>query len=423
MVPSVRINHPSMKTLLQINPVMRISTSTGRIMQEIGELAMRHGWRSCIAYAKGRDGGNPSCLSQLIPVGNAWSTCWHGIQTRMLDRHGLASTGATKQFIRQIEQIRPDVVHIHNIHGYFLNYRVLFDYLSRSGIPVVWTVHDCWLYTGHCYYYSYAACDRWQTECHDCPQRREFPTSLLADRSRKNFRDKRAAFTSMPRNRLTVVPVSEWIGAEMQRSFLAGYDFRMIHNGIDTEVFRMRETREVRERYGLGEKHILLGVASIWSREKGLDDFLHMARMLNDDELIVLVGIKPAEKRRLPRNIVGIPRTEHIRQLAELYSTADVFINPTWQDNYPTVNMEAIACGTPVVTYRTGGSVEAVTEDTGRIVEQGDCRGLLEAARNMRQQRRELVRTHCRAYALKHFNKEDRYAEYLDLYDELMMRG
>ena len=229
--------------------------------------------------------------------------------------------------------------------------------------------------------------------------------------------------TSMPRNRLTVVPVSEWIGAEMQRSFLAGYDFRMIHNGIDTEVFRMRETREVRERYGLGEKHILLGVASIWSREKGLDDFLHMARMLNDDELIVLVGIKPAEKRRLPRNIVGIPRTEHIRQLAELYSTADVFINPTWQDNYPTVNMEAIACGTPVVTYRTGGSVEAVTEDTGRIVEQGDCRGLLEAARNMRQQRRELVRTHCRAYALKHFNKEDRYAEYLDLYDELMMRG
>lgn len=255
------------------------------------------------------------------------------------------------------------------------------------------------------------------------PQRREFPTSLLADRSRKNFRDKRAAFTSMPRNRLTVVPVSEWIGAEMQRSFLAGYDFRMIHNGIDTEVFRMRETREVRERYGLGEKHILLGVASIWSREKGLDDFLHMARMLNDDELIVLVGIKPAEKRRLPRNIVGIPRTEHIRQLAELYSTADVFINPTWQDNYPTVNMEAIACGTPVVTYRTGGSVEAVTEDTGRIVEQGDCRGLLEAARNMRQQRRELVRTHCRAYALKHFNKEDRYAEYLDLYDELMMRG
>ena len=164
-------------------------------------------------------------------------------------------------------------------------------------------------------------------------------------------------------------------------------------------------------------------MASIWSREKGLDDFLHMARMLNDDELIVLVGIKPAEKRRLPRNIVGIPRTEHIRQLAELYSTADVFINPTWQDNYPTVNMEAIACGTPVVTYRTGGSVEAVTEDTGRIVEQGDCRGLLEAARNMRQQRRELVRTHCRAYALKHFNKEDRYAEYLDLYDELMMRG
>ncbi len=411
-----------MKKLLQINPVLRVSTSTGRIMQEIGELAMRNGWESYIAYSRGRD-GIKSCTSKLVPVGNKWSVAWHGVKTRLLDAHGLASSKATRQFIKRIEQIKPDVIHIHNIHGYFLNYRILFDYLSKCDIPVVWTVHDCWLYTGHCYYYSYIQCNRWQTGCHDCPQRREFPASLWHDRSEKNYEDKRKAFTSMPKDRLIIVPVSEWIKSEMQQSFFRGYDFRVIHNGINTEVFRVYDSQETRKKYGLGNKHVLLGVASIWSKEKGLDDFIQMAKLLHEDEVIVLVGIKPEEKKKLPAGIVGIARTENIRQLAALYATADAFINPTWQDNYPTVNMEAIACGTPVVTYRTGGSVEAVTEETGFVVEQGDVRGLLEAARRVEQQGKAYYQNQCREYALAHFKKEDRYADYIRLYDELTMRG
>lgn len=411
-----------MKKLLQINPVLRVSTSTGRIMQEIGELAMRNGWESYIAYSRGRDGIKP-CTSKLVPVGNKWSVAWHGVKTRLLDAHGLASSGATRQFIKQIEQIKPDVIHIHNIHGYFLNYRILFDYLSKCDIPVVWTVHDCWLYTGHCYYYSYIQCNRWQTGCHDCPQRREFPTSLWHDRSEKNYEDKRKAFTSMPKDRLVIVPVSQWICDEMQKSFFRGYDFRVIHNGINTEVFRVYDSQETRKKYGLGNKHVLLGVASIWSKEKGLDDFVQMAKLLHEDEIIVLVGIKPEEKKKLPAKIVGIARTENIQQLAALYAAADAFINPTWQDNYPTVNMEAIACGTPVVTYRTGGSVEAVTEETGFVVEQGDVRGLLEAAHRVEQQGKAYYQHRCREYALAHFKKEDRYADYIRLYDELTMRG
>ena len=172
-----------MKRLLQINPVLRTSTSTGRIMQEIGELALRNGWESYIAYGKGRDGIKP-CQSQIIPIGGKWSTLCHGVQTRLFDRHGLASTQATKKFVKQIEEIAPDIIHIHNIHGYFLNYQVLFHYLSKCNIPVVWTVHDCWLYTGHCYYYSYIGCDKWQTGCNRCPQRGKFPASLFLDRSR-----------------------------------------------------------------------------------------------------------------------------------------------------------------------------------------------------------------------------------------------
>lgn len=407
-----------MKKLLQINPVIRVNTSTGRIMQEIGELAMQNGWECHIAYSKGRDGIR-ECRSDIIPVGNKWSTAWHGIETRLFDRHGLASSHATRQFVRKIEEIRPDVVHIHNIHGYFLNYQILFDYLSKAGIPVVWTVHDCWLYTGHCYYYSFAGCDRWQTGCHHCPQKKEFPTSLFCDRSRRNFEDKKAAFTSMPLDRMTIVPVSEWIRNEMRGSFLSAYPFRVIHNGINTDIFNIYDDRQVRKTFGLGNRHILLGVASIWSREKGLDDFIRMAGMLNEDEVVVLVGIKPEDRKRLPDNVVGIARTENIRQLAELYAAADVFVNPTWQDNYPTVNMEAIACGTPVVTYRTGGSVEVITPSTGMIVEQGNLNELLKSIREIESKGKASYQEACRKYALLNFKKEDRYMEYLRLYEEL----
>ena len=407
--------------LLQINPVVRVSTSTGRIMQEVGELAMENGWESYIAYSYGRDGEKP-CASELVPVGNRLSVAWHGIVTRLTDRHGLSSDRATRAFIERIKEIKPDIVHIHNIHGYFLNYKLLFDFLSKSGIPVVWTVHDCWLYTGHCYYYSFVQCDKWQSGCGNCPQRAAFPASWLVDRSARNYRDKKAAFTSMPKDKLTIVPVSEWIGGELKKSFLADYPIRVIHNGIDLDVFKVYDAAEVRERYSLGNRKILLGVASIWSREKGLDDFIKMNALLNDDEVIVLVGVDEKTRKLLPEGIVAIERTENIGQLAQLYSAAEAFVNPTWQDNYPTVNLEAIACGTPVVTYRTGGSIEAITDDTGAIVEQGDVEGLLTAVRAVASKGKGFYLPKCREHAVKNFCKHDRYADYIRLYDELLRR-
>ncbi len=411
-----------MKKLLQINPVMRTNTSTGRIMQEIGELAMQNGWESYIAYSRGRDGEKLPCRSHKLPVGNKWSVAWHGMATRLLDRHGLESDQATMRFIRKIDELQPNVIHIHNIHGYFLNYRILFEYLSVCGIPVIWTVHDCWLYTGHCYHYASIGCDKWQTGCNRCPQRRKFPASWLFDRSKQNYADKKAAFTSIPRNRFTIVSVSEWMRDEMRHSFLKDYDFRVIHNGINTDVFKPSDTDETKTKYGLEGKHLLLGVASIWSREKGLDDFISLAQRLRTDEAIVLVGIKPEQQKLLPRNITAISRTDNVQQLAALYSAADAFINPTWQDNYPTVNLEAIAGGTPVVTYRTGGSVEAITPETGYIVNQGDIGGLLNAARTIEQQGKTAYKDICRSFAVAHFRKEDRYNDYLRMYDELCRR-
>ena len=409
-----------MKKLLHINPVLRTSTSTGRIIQEIGAVAMASGWDNYIAYSKGRDGIMPSA-SNLIPVGSKLSVALHGLVTRFFDMHGLGSVLATKKFVKEIARLKPDVIHIHNIHGYFLNYKVLFDYLSKTDIPVVWTVHDCWLYTGHCYHYASAGCEKWRTHCERCPQKRAFPTSLWIDRSRQNFADKRDAFTSL--KNLTIVTVSEWMKGEMSHSFLKDCKFKVIHNGINLDVFDIQQDdKAIREKYGLEDKKIVLGLASIWSKEKGWDDFVKMSEMLNDDEVIVMVGVTEKQQEELPKGVVGIRRTENVRQLAELYSAATAFVNPTWQDNYPTVNLEAIACGTPVVTYRTGGSVEAVTEETGYVVEQGDVEGLLKAVREIKNKGKEQYTAKCRAYALANFRKEERYADYLKLYEDLTTR-
>lgn len=411
-----------MPKLLQINPVIRTNTSTGRIMREIGDLAMAHGWESYVAFSAGRDGKDLPCTSRKVPVGGKLSVAVHGLWTRLTDRHGLASNAATRRFIRQIEEeIKPDIIHIHNLHGYFLNYRLFFDWLSRSGIPTVWTVHDCWLYTGHCYYYSAARCDRWKTGCGACPQRKKFPRSWLVDASKSNHRTKRESFAKVPKEMLTFVPVSQWMRDQMGESFLRDFPLRVIHNGLDLSVFAPSvDCSEVVEKYSLQGRKVFLGVASVWSEEKGLADFLKLSNLLDKDEVIVLVGLPERQLKTLPANIIGIERTADAAELAKLYSAASVFLNPTWQDNYPTVNLEALACGTPVVTYRTGGSAEAISPETGMVVEQGDVAGLLEAARFFAGQDKDSCGKACRIRAESYFCKNDRYSDYLRLYGELL---
>ena len=240
---------------------------------------------------------------------------------------------------------------------------------------------------------------------------------MLLDSSRRNFNDKRRLFTSV--DDMTIVTVSDWMREEMGRSFLKDCQFRVVHNGVDLNVFNVgADSSEVRERYGLGDKHLILGVTSIWCREKGWDDFMELATMINEDEAIVLVGVTQEQMRKLPHNVTGIPRTENVAQLAALYSAATALVNPTWQDNYPTVNLESIACGTPVITYRTGGSVESVCEDTGYVVGQGDVEGLLTAFRKIKEAGKQTYVGRCRNYAIRYFGKNERYQEYMALYQE-----
>lgn len=402
------------RTLLQINSVVN-SGSTGRIAEEIGQTAIEAGWRSVIAY-----GRNPRpSASELIRIGNDWDVRLHGLRSRVFDDHGFGSRRATEAFIREAEKLNPTVVHLHNLHGYYLNIDVLFRWLARSGVPVVWTLHDCWPFTGHCAHFTFAGCARWKTGCFSCPQTRSYPSSFLFDRSRRNWERKRELFSAV--KNLTLVPVSDWLAGLTKESFLGNKKIVRIFNGTDTETFspKSAETiRRIREKYGLGDRFVALGCASVWGARKGLQDFLRLRERLPANKAeIALVGVSEKQAAALPPGIVGIRRTESVAALAALYSAADLFVNPTYEDNFPTVNIEALACGTPVCTYRTGGAPEAVDEKTGFVVEQGDVDGVLAAIEAIRSRGKAAFSSACRARALACFDKRERWADYLSLYE------
>lgn len=398
-----------MPTLLQINVTANWG-STGKIAEDIGKLAIEAGWESWIAYGR----GEPVSKSNLIRIGNDWDMKLHAIQSRLLDNHGLASEKVTKDFISQIKKIKPDLIHLHNIHGYYLNYPLLFDFLKEYGAPIVWTLHDCWPFTGHCAYYDFAKCDRWQTECHDCPQLRSYPASLWHDRSKNNFRQKKKSFLGI--ENLTFVPVSDWLRKELSKSFLSHYPAVTIHNGIDLTVFTPSDTL-VKDR----SEKVILGVASVWDRRKGLDEFVKLRKLLPNNYTIILVGLSQNQIATLPQGITGIRRTENVRQLTDLYSMADVFVNPTLEDNFPTTNLEALACGTPVITYDTGGSPEAIDEQTGIIVPYQNVDVLADKIRHICESA-SYNGFQCRQRAQMHYDKQIVFKEYITLYNNLVKK-
>ena len=404
-----------MPILFQINVVANWG-STGRIAEEIGQLAMANGWESYIAYGR----GTPKSQSKLIRIGNDWDMYSHAIQTRLFDNHGLASKKTTLHLIEQIRKINPSLIHLHNIHGYFLNYKLLFQYLSNSNIPVVWTLHDCWPITGHCAYFMYVKCNRWINGCYKCPQISSYPQSLFHDRSRNNYKDKKLAFNSL--KRMTLVPVSDWLANLLKKSFLQKYPIRKIYNGIDLNVFnpQNKENVRIREQLNITTQYMLLGVASVWDQRKGLNDFTLLREKLSDKYAIVLVGLTDKQIKKLPQGIIGVARTNSVNELAAYYTAADIFINPTWEDNFPTTNLEALACGTPVISYRTGGSVEAIDTDTGITVPPGDIQSLKEAIKTICGKNETYTKELCRNRAIRHYNKYERYAEYINLYHELL---
>lgn len=362
-----------MKVLL-INSVCGIR-STGRICTDIAEMLEKQGHECKIAY--GRETVPQKYQKFAVKIGNEINVKIHALQSRFFDNSGFGSKITTLKFIEWVKEYDPDVIHLHNLHGYYLNIEILFSYLKTCGKKIIWTLHDCWSFTGHCAYFDFVDCKKWRKGCFDCPEKKAYPSSLILDRSNKNFFKKKNIFTNIPN--MTVVTPSNWLKGLVKQSFLQDYPIKVINNGVDTSIFKATKTK-ILEKYGLVNKRIILGVASVWDRRKGLDYFIQLSKFLDDTFAIVVIGLNEAQIKELPNNILGIKRTESETELAQWYSAADIYINPTLEDNYPTTNLEAISCGTPVITFNTGGSGESATL-FGKVIE-CDLAALVDAVKD-----------------------------------------
>ena len=393
-----------MSRLLQINVTANWG-STGKIAESIGISAINQGWESYLAYGRY---SNPS-QSQLIPIGTSLDTYWHYGMQRIMDNEGLCSVQATMKLVKKIQEIKPDVVQLHNIHDHYLNYRILFEYLNQTEINVVWTFHDCWAFTGHCFHFVTKGCEKWKTGCHHCPLRNEYPKTLL-DKSSRNYELKKKLFTA--NQNLTIVPCSEWMEGFVKESFLKDKKIITIHNGVDIDTFApIPMSRR-------NDKFKIIAVSSVWTKAKGLYDIYRLREMLPIEIEIMMVGLSEKQLKTLPDGIHGIHRTQNVQELVRLYNEADVLINPTYADTFPTVNLEALACGTSVITYQTGGSPEAVDEKTGFVIPQGDVEALYEAILKVRDGN--IKREDCRKRAVNLYDKNSCYSKYIDLYNSLL---
>jgi glycosyltransferase involved in cell wall biosynthesis len=400
-------------TVLQIN-VTANSGSTGRIAEDIGHLLQKNNWNAYIAY------GRKKSASELttIKIGNKHDQYLHAIVTRVSDRHGLGSIRATERLIIKIREIKPSVIHLHNIHGYYINYVILFNFLKQANIPLIWTLHDCWPFTGHCTYFESIGCTKWTQECYACPQLDQYPASILLDNSRNNYILKKKVFTGI--DNITIVAVSEWLKTKIADSFLGTKNCQVIYNGIDTSIFYPCSGEEFREANKLTGKFIILGVANVWDDRKGLRDYLELSRRLDKDYCIILVGLNKRQAKKLPANIMGITRTEKLSALTDIYSAADLLLNLSAEESFGMVTAEAMACGTPVLAYNSSANPELITAKTGMVIEKGDINQLVNAIAKMKTNGKAMYTKQCVERIKTQFDKNITYLNYLELYNSLI---
>lgn len=389
------------KILLQINVTANWG-STGKIAEAIGISAIENGWDSYIAFGRKH---NPS-FSKIIKVGTRIDTYIHYAYDRLFDLEGRSSERATKALIKKIKEVNPNIVQLHNLHDHYLNYRILFNFLNQTDIKVVWTFHDCWAFTGHCYHFIEQNCMKWQTGCSHCIRRNKF-----VDRSQENYLLKKKLF--MDNKNLTIVPCSEWMADFVKESFLKDKRIQVIHNGVDLNVFNVIPKTKKSD-----GKFRIIAVSNVWLPYKGIYDIFKLRALLRDEYEITMVGLSKEQLNKLPLGIRGIQRTQNVQELVKLYNESDVLINPTYADTFPTVNLESLACGTPVITYNTGGSPESLDEKTGIVVEQGNINVMAAAIQQLKES--PLSSVDCRNRAEEYFDKDKCFREYIKLYESLM---
>lgn len=365
-----------MKKILIINSVFEVG-STGRLCGELAKQEANEGNEVRVAYGR-RSEISDDLAGFGIRIGNDWDVRAHGIYTRFTDRHGLASNTATRVFLRWAEEFDPDLLWLHNIHGYYINYEMLFEWIkSRPQMQVKWMLHDCWTFTGHCVHFSVVGCMKWKRQCNNCPLKKEYPKSIFFDSSTENYQRKKAAFRNV--SKLELIVPSHWLERLVRESFLREYPIFVQPHTVDKSIFHPRNS-DFRKHHGLEKKKLILGVANVWGQRKGLSDFLKLASVLDDSFSVVLVGLSEKQRRQLPSNIIGLPRTNNLEKLAEIYSSADVFVNPSLEETFGLTGLEAASCGTKTICYR-GTACEEVAKQYGGIVIDRDLEKLLGAVR------------------------------------------
>ncbi len=392
--------------------------STGRIVDSIAELLIANRHNATIAYGLGN-----SSNTNAVKFGSDSEQFIHKVISHAFDMQGLGSQIATRNLIKYIREFKPDIVNLHNIHGNFLNYPALFKYLATTNIEVVWTLHDCWSFTGHCPHFAYCGCNRWLTGCYKCPQLWMYPKSDFLDGSKRNYRIKKKYIQGL-KSRLHIVAVSNWLKDLSKQSFLKDCTFSVFYNGIDLNTFHpfpKEKILDIKKKFNIPDKTIFISVASPWSKRKGLEDLVRLNDLIDhSNSCLLIVGLDESQIATMPHDIVAIPRTDNVEELAALYSLSSALINPTYEDSFPTVNLEALACGTPVITYKTGGSPEAITSETGIVVDQGDISALRDALVHIVSSEDQYTTEQCRLQAVKHFNQKDSYLKYLHYFEELL---
>ena len=393
-----------------INSVCGVG-STGRICTDLALELEKQGHKVKIAYGRG---SSPKQFDRFaVKIGSDADVKLHGVKARLFDASGFGSKRATERFISWVKEYDPDVIHLHNIHGWYINIPMLFDYIKRKGIRVVWTLHDCWAFTGHCPYFTFSGCEKWKTECGGCPSYTAYPQCRFDD-SAQMFKRKNEWFLGV--KDMTLVTPSQWLADLVKESFLKAYPVKVINNGIDLSVYKPIQS-DFKAKHKLENKFVLLGVSFAWEDRKGSDVFAELSKRLGEEYAIVMVGVDEKTSATLPDNIIQIQVTQNQRELVEIYSAADLFVNPTREDNFPTVDLEALACGTPVLTFDTGGSPETVDEACGSVVDCDDIDALESEIRRIKAER-PYSEEACIERAQR-FDMNKRFMEYVDLYNKL----
>lgn len=387
--------------ILHINSVCGV-TGTGRIVADLYEVAVSQGHECRIAYGEHKYRNN-SDLMRTMEIGSLWDCRMHALLTRLWDMQGFGSWRATREFLRKVDDYQPDVIHLHNLHGYYINIELLFHYLKQKEIKVIWTLHDCWPFTGHCVYFQSVGCERWKEGCHDCPLIRQYPASFGFDRSKKNYLKKRELFTGL--DNMTILVPSRWMEERVRQSFLQDYEIRVVYNGIDLNTYKP-EVSDFRQKYGLENQFIVLGVANIWEERKGLGTFLELEELLGKEYQVVLVGLSREQIAQLPERILGLPRTDTAAELAKIYTAADVFVNPGREETFGLTVAEAMACGTWPIVYANTACAEVVEQGAGQVVV-GGIRELKAAIEAYREQGPVVdIQKYATKFSMQHFGEE-----------------